>query len=102
MALRSQTLKDSVNALVCTLEYFRSVPYDAVFDNFKAAVTTLRTTTKRAVINRHFKAELDHYSIFLNPARGTHPRDKDAGENAVKIVESDFIGSERYLGCSPL
>ena len=102
VALRSQTLKDSVNALVCTLEYFRSVPYDAVFDNFKAAVTTPRTTTKRAVINRHFKAALDHYSIFPDPARGAHPRDKGAGENAVKIVESDFIGSERYLGCSSL
>lgn len=30
------------------------------------------------------------------------PRHKGAGENAVKIVTTEFIGSERFLGCSSL
>lgn len=102
VALHSQNLRDTVTAFVKTLEYFQAVPRDAVFDNFKAAVTTPRRGSKPAVINRHFRAMLDHYSVFPDPARVFEARDKGAVENAVKIIEADFIGAERFLGCSSL
>lgn len=102
IALRSQSLRDTVTAFVESLGYFQAVPRDAVFDNFKAAVTTPRRGKKEAVINRHFQALLDHYSIFPDPTQPASPRHKGPVENAVKIVEAEFIGTERYLGCSSL
>lgn len=102
IAVRSQGLLDSVTALAETLDYFGAVPVNAIFDNFKAAVTTPKTGNQQAVINRHFKAALDHYSIFPDPAYVAQPRHKGAGENAVRIVTTEFIGSERFVGCSSL
>ncbi|WP_397210227.1 IS21 family transposase [Paracoccus jiaweipingae] len=102
IAVRSQGLKDSVTVLAETLEYFQAVPKDAIFDNFKAAVTTPKTENRPAVINRHFKAALDHYSLYPDPTYVAQPRHKGAVENAVKIVTTEFVGSERFLGCSSL
>lgn len=102
IAVRSQGLKDTVTVLAETLEYFQALPMNAIFDNFKAAVTTPRTKDQSAVINRHFKAALDHYSIYPDPTYICQPRHKGAVENAVKIITTEFIGSERFLGCTSL
>lgn len=100
--VRSQGLHDSLTVLTETLDYFGAVPANAIFDNFKAAVTTPKTHSKPAILNRHFKAGLDHYSIFPDPTYVAQPRHKGAVENAVSIVTNEFIGSERFFGCSSL
>lgn len=100
--VRTQSLPDSTEAFVRSLEYFGGAPTAAVFDNFKAAVNVARRGSKPAEINQNFLALCDHYSVFPEPARSLEPRDKGMGENAVQQVQRTFLGQERHLYCRSL
>jgi transposase len=99
IAIRSQSLPDSVHAFVAALEFFRGIPKDAVFDNFKAAVDKPRVGTTPAKINVNFRAMLDHYGMFPDPTRGYRPKDKAMVEKMVQEVQRSFLGRERHLHC---
>lgn len=102
VAIQSQNQRDSITSVVKTIDYFGAIPSDIIIDNFKAAVTRPKSANRPAIINRHFRGALDHYGIVPDPTYVARPRHKGAGENAVKIVTTEFVGSEKFLGCGSL
>ncbi|MEP5757906.1 MAG: IS21 family transposase [Litoreibacter sp.] len=102
VAIRSQRLPDSVEAVVKALEYFGGTPNGIVVDNFKAAVSTPRRGNQPAIMNTNFLAMLDHYGVYPDPARSLHARDKGMGENAVKQIQYVFLGKRRNQHYSSL
>lgn len=94
-AIRSQRLPDSVEAVVRAFEYFGGTPNGIIVDNFKAAIDVPRRGTHPAKINANFLAMLDHYSVYPDPARSLHARDKGMVENGVQQLQRVFLGKRR-------
>lgn len=102
VAIRSQRLPDSVDAVVRAFEYFSGTPNGIVVDNFKAAVDTPRRGSQPAKINTNFLAMLDHYRVFPDPARPMEARDKGMVENGVLQIKRIFLGKRRNQHFSSL
>ena len=73
-------------------EFFGGVPDVVVPDNCRTATEEARHKfIDEVVVNRKYKAFMDHYDVVIAPARAWHPKDKPVVERSVRIIEDDIM-----------
>ena len=73
-------------------EFFGGVPDIVVPDNCLTATEEARHRfIDEVVVNRKYRAFMDHYEVVIAPARAWHPKDKPVVERSVRIIEDDIM-----------
>lgn len=72
--------------------FFGGCPQVAIPDNCGTATNESRSKYyEEVILNRKYRAFMDHYGIVVAPARSYKPKDKPAVEASVKIIEMDLM-----------
>ena len=75
-----------LDAHMAAFVFFGGVPQIIVPDNPATSTHLARKGDQERVVNARYQQMVDHYGTAVVPARGRHPRDKAAAENAVNVV----------------
>ena len=86
LAIRSQRIGDSIQAIASCIHFLQGVPQILVPDNFKAAI--VKADRYEPTLNQALEDLANHYGMAVVPTRSRKPKDKAAVENQVKIIYS--------------
>ena len=92
-AVRTQQLRDWIEAHIHLFEYLGGVPEIIVIDNLKAGVS--RACRYEPDINPTYQDMATHYGVAIIPTRPRHPRDNAKAESGVQVIEREVLAPLR-------
>jgi len=90
-----QTVQAICEGLDAAWRFFDGVPRRLVFDNPKTIVIKADATAPK--FNQSFLEYAQQRSLFVDPARVRHPKDKPRVENQVAFVRESWFAGEQFV-----